>query len=339
MKIRFYKIFILILFVLIFLVSYEFIKGNIKVKFFCRDNIDHVIYYCEDDSYILNNSTCSKYITHKPLLLGDVDASGNVDLSDANIIKEYIDFKKEFTSIQLKVSDINNDEIVDMNDINLLQTNLNNSNNDIGKKYICDTDYELKDSLCLKKIEKDAKEINIKKGDINKNNKFDKNDLDLLKNYLNGKGYFTNVMLKIADVNEDEKIDNIDLQHLKRKKLKEIEIKTKKRIEEDSIKIDYDLIIDINKSSKKKILDTNTIIKYYFDVKTKKDFYYEWISISDLETYEKSACNKLNNNMEYIFNVSVKGAKNYYIMKIYEDEKCDKLVKEYKTHEYKMKSV
>lgn len=336
--VKFRKIFILILFVLVFLISYEFIKGNIKLKFFSKNLSNNTIYYCDDDSYILNGNACIKNTTLKALLLGDVDSSGSIDLTDANIIKDYVDLKVELTSIQLMSADINRDGIVDMSDVSILQTNLNSSNNDIGKKYICDKDYELKNDLCIKEIAIEAKEINVKKGDINTNNKFDKNDLDILRNYLNQKGYMTNLMTKVADYNNDEKIDKKDLEYLKKKKLKDINIKKKSKIEVETIKKDSDLEIIVSKNSKKKTLDTDSTIKYYFDVKKATNFYYEWVSISDLETYEKSMCNKLNSNMEYSFDIKVKGNKNHYVMNIYEDEKCDKLVKDYKTEEYKMKS-
>ena len=339
MKLKFYKIGVLIIFVLIFLISYEFIKGNFKINFFNKKTNNQTIFYCEDDSYILDGTTCTKYISSKPTLLGDVNSSGNIDLLDADIIKEYLDSKRELNSIQLKAADINDDETVDIDDINILQTNLNNDKNGIGKKFICDDNYELQDDLCIKKIVKDSLEINVKSGDINQNNKFDKNDLEYLKNYLNGKDYLTNLMYKIADYNKDEKINKNDLDYLKSKKLKNIDIKDKKEIKVDSLNLDYYASVDITKNSKKKVIDTNTTVKYNFDVKTSKDLYYEWISVSDFETYEKSMCNKLNNNIRYTFDIKVKGNQNYFIMNIYEDDSCEKLVNQYKTEEYKMKSA
>ena len=339
MKIKFYKVLILVLFILVFLISYEFIKGNFKLNFLNKKTNLQDIFYCDDDSYTLTGTTCTKYIVMQAELLGDLDSSGMIDLTDINILKDYLDSKKTLSTLQLKLADVNFDDVVDVNDLSSIQNSLNNSDANIGKKYMCDTNYELKNNLCIQKNIKEANETKTKKVDLNQNGKFDNDDLSKLKNYLNGKEYFTNVMLKIADYNSDDKIDIKDLKYLKSKKLKDIKVSNSKDIYVDKINIDDDLKIDVYKNSKKSTIDTNTTIKYYFNTKLNKDFYYEWVSISDDKVYEKSMCTKLNNNTKYIFDIKVKGNKNYYVMNIYEDYNCDKLVKEFKTEEYKMKSV
>ena len=64
--------FILVIFTLIFLVCYNLIKKD-DITFVKANSTLNEIYYCDDDSYVLNNKMCFRNNVYKSYLLGDLD--------------------------------------------------------------------------------------------------------------------------------------------------------------------------------------------------------------------------------------------------------------------------
>ena len=212
------------------------------------------------------------------------------------LIKEYTDNKKELSNIQILTADVNNDNIVDINDIIIMQDNLKDNNTEIGKKYVCNENDVLNDSLCISKYSKEAKVKKIVKGDINQNKKVDNNDLYLVYSYINDKSYLTNLQKEIADIN----YNNEDLEI--------VGFKEKKNINKD-------------------------FYKYYFDLKINKDIYYKLELYSDDKKVVESECKKISNNTRVEFNIEFLGINNYGKITVFSDE-CINKITEYKTDNY-----
>lgn len=325
----------LIIFVLIFLFIYELLKGNNSFKLLSNNSTLNDIYYCDNDIYTLSGNTCIKYNVTTPMLLGDVDASGIVDIADIDIIKQYIENKKEFTQIQIKAADINNDSQVDIDDVSLLQNYIVEHNDDIGTKLICGGDYELEGNICKKKIIEEAHKLDYVPGDINLNNKLDKEDLSLLNSYLNKNLSLSDLQLKIADMNKDDLVDIDDYNILKKKKLSnkksETEVFKRTNIHFDK----FDLNVRYDRNSLK--LKANTTVNYYIDISTPGDYYYIFNFISSDEVKESSMCNSFKNKTEKLFKINIIGKNNYGILEIYDDSNCNHLIDKYETEKFTMK--
>lgn len=329
-------VFILIIFVLFFLVGYNFIKSDSNLDFLQANSSINNMYYCDDDSYILNNNMCFKYKVYSAYLLGDLDNNNIINIEDIEIVKEYIDNKKELSSIQIKIADVNMDNTVDINDVSMLQGNLKDNNTDIGKKYICDSDDEKKNDLCMSKYSKEAKIFDTIKGDINQNKILDNNDLYILYNYINNKGYLTDLQLNIADINNDGKVDNVDFKWFKSKKLKNI------IIDDNILKIN-DIIYENNDIKfygyKEKKNINKDFYKYYFDFNVTDKIYYKWELYSDDKKVSESECQIIHNNSRLGLNVEFNGIKNYGKIILYADEKCDNMITSYNTYTHSSKSI
>ena len=321
--------FILVIFTLIFLVCYNLIKKD-DITFVKANSTLNEIYYCDDDSYVLNNKMCFRNNVYKSYLLGDLDNNDIVNINDIEIIKEYTDNKKELSNIQILTADVNNDNIVDINDIIIMQDNLKDNNTEIGKKYVCNENDVLNDNLCISKYSKEAKVKKIVKGDINQNKKVDNNDLYLVYSYINDKSYLTNLQKEIADINSDGKIDNKDFKWYKNRKLKNVIINNENYEKINNIYNNEDLEI-VGFKEKKNI--NKDFYKYYFDLKISKDLYYKLEIFSDDKKVVESECKKISNNTRVEFNIEFLGINNYGKITVFSDE-CINKITEYKTDNY-----
>ena len=324
----FKTVFLLSIFMLLFLFCYKFLKNVSSFSFLSANSTLNSIYYCDDDSYILNNNMCFKYKMYNAYLLGDIDNNNVVNISDIEIIKTYIDNKKELSSIQEVTADVNADHVIDMDDVALMQENLKDNDTEIGKKYVCISNDKIDGNKCISEYSKEAIIKNVLKGDINQNNIIDNNDLYLIYNYINNNIFLTDVQLKIADINSDGKVDNKDFNWYKKNKLKKVNV--------DSNIKNINKTDEVNIALYKKNKNDN-FYRYYFEIKNNNNYYYEWYLYSDDNIIEKSYCKKLENYFKLELNVEISGVNNYGKLNIYSDDKCLNKTSEYKTDTYHIK--
>lgn len=326
---------LLIMFILIFLIVYEIMNKDNNYKMLGNNSTINDIYYCDSDIYTLSGNTCIKYTITNAIMLGDVDSSGIVDIADIDLIKQYIDSKKEFTQIQIKAGDVNNDSQVDIDDVSLLQDYIVKPSGDIGSKLICDDDYELEEKICKKKIIEEALKLNYKLGDINLNGKLDEDDLDLLNKYLDENLSLTDLQLKVSDINKDGSVNKEDYNILKKKKLSKEKIENTD-FKQNSIHFDdFDLNVRYDKSSLK--LNGNTTVNYYINISANNSYYYIFKFLSSSEVKETSMCSNFKNGEEKLFKINIIGKNNYGVLKIYDDSNCSHLIDSYETEKFTMK--
>ena len=326
----FKTVFLLSIFMLLFLFCYKFLKNVSSFSFLSANSTLNSIYYCDDDSYILNNNMCFKYKMYNAYLLGDIDNNNVVNISDIEIIKTYIDNKKELSSIQEVTADVNADHVIDMDDVALMQENLKDNDTEIGKKYVCISNDKIDGNKCISEYSKEAIIKNVLKGDINQNKKVDNNDLYLVYSYINNKNYLTDLQKKIADINNDGMIDDKDFKWYKNRKLKNVAINNNNYKKIDNIYKDDN--IEINGYKEKKNID-ESFYKYYFDFNIESSIYYRLELYSDNKQTTESECKKVDNNSRLKFNVELTGMNNYGILRIFNDE-CINQISEYKTDTY-----
>ena len=121
-------------------------------------------YYCEDSSYTLNGTKCTKLIKEKAHLLGDIDGDKKINTKDLSMISSYTQTKQNFDEFQIAAMDVNGDASVDDQDIQIVKSyvqKVNLSENagsyEIGTKLICPQDYTLEGEYCTKEVTVDAK--------------------------------------------------------------------------------------------------------------------------------------------------------------------------------------
>lgn len=126
----------------------------------------------------------NEVIVSTPLILGDVDENGKVDVNDSLFIAQYVEGKRIFTSAQLITADVNKDGKVSTNDAKIV------SLYDVGKF----TSFP----------------VNVKVGDIDKSGKITSGDALLVTQYLAGTKTFDAIQEAAADVNNDNQITKAD---------------------------------------------------------------------------------------------------------------------------------
>lgn len=125
-------------------------------------------YYCEDSTYTLEGTSCTKTIQEKPYLVGDVDLDGRISLEDRVYLAGYLENVEKYNIDNIKVADINNDGEINESDLNILANYLLGDTTtstvdagyeDIGIKKVCKDEYTLNGNYC----EKEEKIAAIKK--------------------------------------------------------------------------------------------------------------------------------------------------------------------------------
>ena len=314
------RFFVFLSLIFFFLLGYEVYKGQIKFPSLKNDSINNELYYCADSSYTLIKDTCTKYKASNAYVLGDVNLDSLVNLDDVNVIKDYLEEKKEFNSLQLKLADVNNDSQVDMNDVSLLQEHLNNEVENIEKKLICDDNYQLDGDFCIKKEASEALKLDYLKGDINQNNELDGTDLSLLDDYLNNISNLTETQIKIADYNEDQVINKKDYDTLK----KQVKNNNVSIIDKQQIVLNENISLKLHKE--KATIKEDTYL-YFIDIliDDNNSYYYKWFSYSDNVIMEVSECKLVNTDIMYDFIIE-NNKENYGILTLYNDVDCNNQV-------------
>ena len=263
--------FIIVISLLVLLIAfmiYEFIARNTGMKSLMGNSITTSFYYCEDNSYTLNNDKCIKSETTSSSILGDVNLDGNVDNADLELLNKYLAKTVDLTDIQLTAADVNSDGILSVGDaenIRLYVTGHNSGSeylSKIGVSIICPKEYTNKDNSCVKETIVDAKYANYKRGDINLDGKVDNTDLELLNKYLKKQANLNTVQINVADYNNNGTIDNNDLYELEEYLNTELnKVRTLGDINFDNV-IDSNDVIILNKYVLKQISLTKEQLNY-----------------------------------------------------------------------------
>lgn len=311
------RFFIFLSLIFFFVLGYEVYKGQIKIPLLKNNSFNNELYYCIDSSYTLIKNTCTKYVANKAYILGDVNLDNSVDFNDINVIKEFLDEKKELNSLQLKLADINQDSQVEMDDVSFLQEHISNEVDNIEKKLICDENYQLDKDICIKKVASEALKLDYLKGDINQNNKLDSMDLTLLDNYINNVSNLTETQMKIADYNDDQTINEKDYDKLK----KQIKNKNISKIDKEQIVLNEFISL---KFYKKKTIDKENGYVYFIDmiINDNNSYYYKWFSYNNNLITEVSECKLVNKNIMDDFIIK-NNKENYGILTLYDDANCN----------------
>lgn len=112
--------------------------------------------------------------------LGDINQDGSIDSEDLDILIDFLNGKRELTSLERKLADVNQDGEVNEDDLNCLKAYINPQVYDIG--------------------------------DINQDGSITKADLNLLKAYIENPADtgLTDFQIRLADINQDGKVDEKD---------------------------------------------------------------------------------------------------------------------------------
>ena len=218
-KVTFIIVISFIVLLIVFMI-YELIARNTGMKSLMGNSLTTSFYYCEDNSYTLNNDKCVKTETASSNILGDVNLDGKVDNSDLELLNNYLAKTVDLTDIQLTAADVNSDGILSVGDaenIRLYVTGHNSGSeylSKIGISIICPKDYTDKDNSCIKENIVDAKYASYKRGDINLDGKLDNRDLELLSKYLKKQAKLNTVQINVADYNNSGMVDNNDLKQI-----------------------------------------------------------------------------------------------------------------------------
>ena len=119
---------------------------------------------------------------------GDINLDGEVDTQDLKLLNKYLKKQVNLTTVQINVADFNSNNVVDINDLNELESYLNTENTD-------------------QKVS----------GDINIDGIIDSNDIILLNRCLKGEIKLTDEQLNLSDIDESGLVDEQDLQALAKK--------------------------------------------------------------------------------------------------------------------------
>ena len=127
-------------------------------------------YTCQDQTYKLEGNVCTKTVNAKPILIGDVNKDGRIDVLDETLLQKYFAEKIKFDDTQMLLADLDNSGIVDVTDLTYMQLYLagkmNNKRNSgtsgtgssgyeafkIGKTKICPSGYNFNSNktICSK---------------------------------------------------------------------------------------------------------------------------------------------------------------------------------------------
>ena len=121
-------------------------------------------YYCEDSTYTLDGTKCTKIIKEKAHLLGDIENNGKINSADAMLTARYVNKNKEFNEFEIAAMDVNKDENIDAQDYQIIfnyasEQNMteNGSMYELGEELVCPSDYKLDGKYCTKTLIVDAK--------------------------------------------------------------------------------------------------------------------------------------------------------------------------------------
>ena len=121
-------------------------------------------YYCEDSTYTLNGTKCTKQIKEKAHLVGDINGDSKVTSVDTAMTNQQIRKVKSFNEFQIAAMDVNKDGNIDEQDLQIINayvTETNVSENmgsyEVGEELVCPNDYELDNGYCIKTLTVDAK--------------------------------------------------------------------------------------------------------------------------------------------------------------------------------------
>ena len=126
-------------------------------------------YTCQDQTYTLEGNMCKKTLTQTPLLIGDINKDGVINISDQTEFQKYFSELVKFDDTQMLLADLDNSGVVDVNDLTYLQLYLSEKLNQnagtsggtngsgyeayqIGKSKICPVGYNFNatKTLCTK---------------------------------------------------------------------------------------------------------------------------------------------------------------------------------------------
>ena len=244
---------------LIAFMIYELIARNTGMKSLMGNSITTSFYYCEDNTYTLNENKCVKSETIQTNLLGDINLNGVVDNNDLDLLNKYLAKTVDLSEIQLMAADVNSDGILSVGDaenIRLYVTGHTSGSeylSKIGVSIVCPKDYNDKNNMCVKETIVDAKYANYKRGDINLDGSINTTDLDLLSKYLKKQANLNTVQINVADYNNNGIVDSNDLYELEEYLNSDvIKVNTLGDINSDNV-IDSNDVTLLEKSVTKKI--------------------------------------------------------------------------------------
>lgn len=130
-------------------------------------------YYCEDSSYKLEGNKCVKEIKERSAFLGDINLDDKVTNEDLDLLTRYINYidydeadeeVSNLKPIQIKAADVSEDNEVYNLDIDILREYLESSTStygihqeNIGVKRICNDEFTLEGTECVKREIQSAK--------------------------------------------------------------------------------------------------------------------------------------------------------------------------------------
>lgn len=320
-------IIILLVFGIFFKFDFSKIMGNSVLTY----------YYCLDSSYILKGDRCYKTVYTQSAILGDVNLDGTVNVTDVTMIQKYLAKVVELNETQKLVADVNKDSLIDVDDVTDLQSFLVGQdniqtgtleryvNNKIGKSKICPKTYtyDTKTASCKRLLTVKAESKNYLKGDINNDNKVDRNDTQILKNYLTSGYKFNGIDAKIADYNNDGVVDITDV-----------------TIMESGIQSHASVRINLVDKIDVKNVNKNTQLTYQakFNINNNQPMYYEWYDISN-SNISKSECRLATNGLVDNFSIKASDDNQYVLLKLYTDSKCSEVYSEYSSEKIMLKKI
>lgn len=130
----------------------------------------NVEYTCPDQTYKIEGNECKKTVNTKPILIGDVNKDGKLDVLDETLLQNYFAGKMNLDETETLLADLDNSGLVDATDLTYMQLYLagkmNNKRNSgtsgtgssgyeafkIGKTKICPSGYNFNSNktICSK---------------------------------------------------------------------------------------------------------------------------------------------------------------------------------------------
>lgn len=291
------------------------------------------------EGYLKNSNRCYRKsvinATKVDFIYGDINSDTKIDEIDASLLSNYLDGSYSLNDIQKKTADINQDSIIDINDLNQINSIiLENDKNSVSATISVLNNVNLNEVRNNTNIEFEAKFnislnrkyyykwFDVKKTDnvveskcmMIPNNRYDKYSITATDNN-------EYVLLKIY--NDSNCNSQINL-------YKTDEIKIKEEV--SSIDLDYKLLSPMLTTS---IVNKDTELKFYskFNVVGSKQYYYKWNVYNDNIIVNNSKCSKVTTEaINHSLKVNAKDV--YGNWQVYSDSACTNLVGSYKTEKY-----
>lgn len=296
----------------------------------------------EDYKFDKKNDRCEKDIVvaanETEFFLGDINSDGKIDLEDTKIISNYINGTIDLSKLQLKASDVNQDNIVDINDLNYINDNfiekednsIEASINILNNVDIKQLDKDFKLNFAAKFNIKGSKEYHYKWFNVKSNNTIE-SDCSIISS--KSTRYSINVtddneyvMLKIYDDNKcEEEINSYKTDEMKIKRIP------------NELYLDYKLAGQLVIGN---IVNKNTTLNFNakFTIKGNSDnkFYYRWKAIKNGKVYNPVGCYLITDGMERNPTLTINGKDQYGVWEIYNNSMCNTngLVKTYETKHF-----